>query len=153
MIQRIQTVFWLLAAVLMIMAIFMPWMSFVTDKGDFFLNAKGIQAMVDGNLTTVVTGLPLLIYVVICAGLNIFAISQYKNRMLQMRISIITALLELLTYTLILMYRLLGFEGEIANSNKYVAIIFPLLAGILTYMAFKGVQKDDAKIRSLDRIR
>ena len=47
----------------------------------------------------------------------------------------------------------MSFEGEITSTNWNFPLILPVINTILSVLAWRGVVKDEAKVRSLDRLR
>jgi hypothetical protein len=149
MIQRIQTVFWFIAAVLFGVMIPNDWMTLVASDGDFSISAFGVFK----GESQVITGVPLLSYLVLMAVLNLVIIFLYKKRILQARLTVVSIILTLCFYLLVLMYRYMSFEGEITAANWNFPLILPVINIILSVLAWRGVVKDEAKVRSLDRLR
>jgi len=149
MIQRIQTIFWFIVAVLFIVMIPNDWMRIIATDGDYNFSALGVFKA-DNQI---ITGVPLIIYLAMMAVLNIVIIFLYKKRILQARLTIISIILTLCFYLLVLMYRYMSFEGEITATNWNFPLILPVINVILSVLAWRGVVKDEAKVRSLDRLR
>ena len=78
----------------------------------------------------------------------------YHKRMLQIRLTILNILL------MIGYYAVLGV-GIWSITAKYnpedfhpqIAIVFPLINIILSWLAIRGIGKDEAKVRAADRLR
>jgi len=47
----------------------------------------------------------------------------------------------------------MSFEGEITSTNWNFPLILPVINTILSVLAWRAVLKDEAKVRSLDRLR
>jgi hypothetical protein len=91
---------------------------------------------------------------VVTAALLFLNIFFYKNRKLQIRICVYAIILEfgqigLMYYFWVVLFHKLG-EAEYLFR---IPVLFPVLAIILTYLAFRGIRKDEILIRSIDRIR
>ncbi|MBQ9214162.1 MAG: DUF4293 domain-containing protein [Bacteroidales bacterium] len=149
MIQRIQTIFWFIVAVLFIVMIPNNWMNIFASDGDYLFSAFGVYKGQD----QIITGVPLITYLGIMAALNIVIIFLYKKRVLQARLTVISIILTLCFYLLVLMYRYMSFEGEISSTNWNFPLILPVINVILSFLAWRAVVKDEAKVRSLDRLR
>ncbi len=149
MIQRIQTIFWFIVAVLFIVMIPNDWMKIIATDGDYNFSALGVFKA-DNQI---ITDIPLIIYLAMMAVLNIVIIFLYKKRILQARLTIISIILTLCFYLLVLMYRYMSFEGEITATNWNFPLILPVINVILSVLAWRGAVKDEAKVRSLDRLR
>nr|WP_319569688.1 DUF4293 domain-containing protein [uncultured Draconibacterium sp.] len=147
MIQRIQTLF-MLAAGMLIGSLFLQKFAdiIVSDQLHIF-NAFGIFK--DEEL--LYSGLPLMILIGIIAVLHIVAIFLYKKRILQIRILGFTIILMLGLFGLFFYFTYASFE-EVKVAFK-VAVALPLASIILDWLAIRAIGKDEALVRSLDRIR
>jgi len=149
MIQRIQTIYWLLIGVLFILMIPFPWMSIVVSDGDYLFSACGITK----GAETVITGWPFMVYLIGMAVLNFVIIFLFKKRILQSKLSFISLIMCLGFYAPILMYRYMSFEGEVMSTNFSWPLILPLINAILSFMGWRAALNDEAYVRSLDRLR
>jgi hypothetical protein len=150
MLQRIQTLYFLGALVLLVICFFIPLAEVVTAtgaKGAFtLLGLKYVNITHDIRLLTTIlstlTGLILLI-----------SIFGYKNRKNQMKISIL-AIILLVSIIGVILFQFLQFKKEpgMIILTK-IPLIFPLISIILTYLGYKGIKKDEELVRSYDRIR
>ncbi len=154
MIQRIQSVYLLLATGLFFFMLTNP-LAQIQLPGDVFLlfHHNQITAVASDTFQPVPTWpVTVLIVVVMLVGLvNIFL---YKHRTLQMRLCVFNILLMFGLVGLIYFYTkytLHKFDG--VRSVFLWPIVVPFISIILTYLALKGVQKDDAIVKSYERIR
>ena len=151
MIQRIQTLFLLAAAAFMALMLFLPLAEILTTDGVTYTGmSRGL--LKEGEL--VVRTLPVNILVVVTAGILLFNIFLFRNRKLQIRLCVYAIILEfglvgLMYYFWVVVLRQL----EVDNFLVRVPIVFPVVAVILTYLAFRGIRKDEILIRSLDKLR
>ena len=150
MIQRQQTIWWFLIGVFAVLMLFFDWMTlFVTDGNNYTISSSGI--LKDGN--TVIDGTMLTVYLIVEAVFNFVIIFLYKKRILQSRLTIISIILSLGTYGLVALYRYMSFTEEVTSTNFNWPLVLPLISAILGVMAFRHVLMDEAKVRSLDRLR
>lgn len=136
MFQRIQTVYLLLAIVVMIgMALWFPE----------FVDA-------DGTVVTMPESIYLFGALLIGILLAVFAVILFKNRPLQMKLIKVNLFIQfiLLGGTA---YRWLTLSGEISISKKGIEIVFPIISIVLLWMANKAVKRDDDLVKSADRLR
>lgn len=150
MIQRIQTVFLLAAFVFTVLLFFVPFTSLISDLVyNFSLNgitstkvAEQIQQPVWLTLFGLVNSLIILV-----------TIFLFKNRRLQMKLTLLATLLSFglnaAMYFLTDRYHTL-LSAEV---NYKISFIFPLIAAILLFLAYRSIRKDENLIRSLDRLR
>ena len=102
MIQRIQSLYLLIAAILTALLLKWPFAEFLIDSTVYVFKAGSIEAG-DGSFLLVKT-LPLLILLIIILGLTVVTVSLYKKRTLQMRLTIFSILLTLGIYALFYYY-------------------------------------------------
>ena len=123
MIQRKQSVFLLLAAIL------------------------GVVVIVNYPMW------PLIVLMLVASSLSVFAIFKYKQRPLQARLSILAAVLFLLWYPAVVLVNKFmmpsGLQFDVAN----VWGALPAVCAILCVLARKGIMDDERLVRAADRIR
>ena len=147
MIQRIQTVYILLAGVLtaILYKLKLADLSVNNELMEFF--AKGIFKGED----IVYNGLPLMVLIGIITVLHFAGLFLYKKRILQIRILVFSIILLLGLFGLFFYFTYMGFEG--AKVAFKIPVAFPLIAVIIDWLAIRAIGKDEALIRSLNRIR
>jgi len=70
-----------------------------------------------------------------------------------MRINLINIIL-MIGYLGLNYYYIQSFTNQLNGVVSYkITVIFPVVAAILTYLAIRAIGKDEALIRSMDRIR
>lgn len=147
MIQRIQTVYLLISAILLACLFFLPFAEIAKDNSVYLFNAKGI--LLDNDV--VENGLAISALIAIIAAMHGVAILNYKKRIRQMRIVVFTILLMIGLFGMFFFFTYYSFSG--AQISFKVTMVFPLVAIILDYLAIRSIGKDEALIRSIDRIR
>jgi hypothetical protein len=109
----------------------------------------------DNNVAvTVINTYPVAILNGLVLLSTFVAIFLYKKRKLQIRMSTFALIFELGIYGMIAYY---GYyvaptKFDVALSYKLVLAV-PLINTIMLYLSIRGILKDEALIRSLDRIR
>jgi surface polysaccharide O-acyltransferase-like enzyme len=136
MIQRIQTIYLFLAALVTGVLIWVVE-HFIDGEGNEFVN-------MDDNLYY---GIFLT-----SALLSIIAIFLFKNRQLQTVINRLNLLLNLFILG-VYVYRLLMMSGETAVSEKGIGMFIPILSIVLIVLANKAIRKDEQLVKSADRLR
>ena len=150
MIQRQQTIWWFLIGVFAVLMLFFDWMTlFVTDGNNYTISSSGI--LKDGNI--VIDGTMLTVFLIVEAVFNFVIIFLYKKRILQSRLTIISIVLSLGTYGLVALYRYMFISEAVTSTNFNWTLVLPLISAILGVMAYRHVLMDEAKVRSLDRLR
>lgn len=155
MIQRIQTLYLLLVVVLTTVTFFSPvaGLQHAEQAAIYEMSYRGLFEMnVSGNnmlantwmLTALMALIPLLSFITIIL---------FKKRMLQIRLIIFNIVLMAGFYGLMFIY--LWQFGKSLEASLYLEIpaAFPLVGIILSIMAIRAIGKDEALIKSLNRIR
>jgi hypothetical protein len=147
MIQRIQTVYILLSAILIGLLFSLPFAEIVHHDQLYLFDIRGIvkEDVVQEN------GLPVALLIGLILLLHVFALFIYKKRILQIRVLVFTILLMI--GLLGLFYFFISYTFTDARISYRLAIIFPLIAVIFDYLAIRNIGKDEVLIRSIDRIR
>ena len=147
MIQRIQTVFILLSSLLVASLFFLKFADLSVNGELHSFNAYGISA---GD-KLVFNGIPILIFIGLIVLLHLIIIFLYKKRIIQIRMLAFTIILLLGLFGMFFYFTYAGFEG--AKVAFKIPVAFPIIAVILNYLAIRAIGKDEALIRSIDRIR
>ena len=149
MIQRIQSVFLLLAAGALGSQFAVPYLQ--TSDGN---PARTLPALADGVLNPL-DNPGLLGLTVLGAIVSLAAIFLFKNRSLQARLAGIGAgvgvlLLALATFTAKTTLDQAPADGSIQFS---LGLALPVAALILNWLAARAIRKDESLVRSMDRLR
>jgi hypothetical protein len=141
MIQRIQSVYLLIAAILLLCFGFFPLAEVQDMAGVVLASAGGMSAM---N-----TFIPALA----AALIAVLAIFMYRNRKAQMRLCLMLLLLSVVLSA----GTAYGIFSQASALSAQVAwkpgIALPLISGVLFYLAWRGIRNDDRLVRSADRLR
>lgn len=152
MIQRIQSLYLLLATLLMSLTLFMPIASFGVAGETFELTAFSLRCG-EVSQTTVWMGIMLVLATV----LPLVTLFLFKRRTLQIRLCAVEIVLLLGSLLMIGLYYWLTsrlFEGfEVEHRQFGWAAPMPLISLVLAYLASRAIFKDEVLVRSLDRIR
>lgn len=149
MIQRIQSVFLFLAAAALGSQFALPYLQTPADNP-----ARTLPALADGALTPV-DNPGLLGLTVLGALVSFIAIFLFKNRPLQARLAgasmIATILLVALTAVAV---KAALDQIPSGGSTQFAAgLAMPVVASVLNWLATRAIRKDDALVRSMDRLR
>lgn len=153
MIQRIQTLY-LFASLVLIALIFLFPVAELTYSNDqhVIFKVTGFWDDVSGN--QIVPAIPVVILVSIIVCLYVISIFLFKRRIIQARICIVNIVL-LTGLVGLYIYHFVFFVKKVPGGDYTpgLSFIFPFIAVILTYLAFRGIRKDELLIRLADRIR
>jgi hypothetical protein len=147
MIQRIQTVYLFISAILTGLLFLLPFAEIAKDGAIYVFNYKGI--ILDGVMKE--NGYSISVLIGIILAMHGVAVLSYKNRIRQIRIIVFSILILLGLFGLFFFFTWYTFKG--AQISYKISMVFPLVAVILDYLAIRAIGKDEALIRSIDRIR
>jgi hypothetical protein len=144
MLQRIQTIFLALAAGAVFATISLP---FATAPQPIETSALFADSVYDVN-----DHLVLLICFAVGGALALASIFLFKNRPLQMRLSLLAffAVLGGLVFGIVL---LVLDRGSLDQAALALGTGSPLVALVFLLLARRAIQKDEKLVRSMDRLR
>jgi len=151
MIQRIQTIYLLLAGLALSCPIFLP---LATASGDAAsLASTGDNFFADGTYWA--KEFPGWMGTLFLMAGAVYAIFLYKNRPRQMQTA---GAIALGTFILCGLFGVLGYFNaqelpEGATAHLSLGSALPVLAIPLLLMAYRAIKKDEALVRSSDRLR
>ena len=137
MIQRIQTIYLLLAFVVtgILMFFFSLWT--MSDNKEYFFMQSQVYTILLGLSTS----------------LTLLGVVSYKKRQNQFVIGRLNIILNLILLGLFV-YRSLNLSGETpAVSEKGIGMFLPAVAIVLLVLANKAIKKDEDLVKSVDRLR
>ncbi len=136
MIQRIQTLYLLVAVVISAGLIFV--FDLYTDNNQTLVYAKD-------NYT----------YLALFLGsalLSLISIFRYKNRKSQFVLGRLNIILNFILLG-VFVYQSLNVSGETEVSEKGIGIILPIFSIVFLALANKAIKKDEDLVKSVDRLR
>jgi glucan phosphoethanolaminetransferase (alkaline phosphatase superfamily) len=162
MLQRIQSVYLALVAICMMALYFTSVATFSNSShiyiySIFGLNMQGSNNLDIGMFPTFLLGLTTTTFL-----LSIYNISLFKTRVKQMTFVRLNSLLILFFIVLaVLAFNKseeiikAGLHNELntLNRNFLFGSTTPFIALVLNVLAYRGIKKDEALVRSADRIR
>lgn len=152
MIQRIQTIWLLLATLTICCLLFLPMVTLTVGNIEYLVITSGLYQKV-GNITTVVkSSTPLLISTIAVALISFINIFNFKNRTLQKRVIMVNIVLIIgLSFWCSQLAK--EIPGGLEKANYNVGMFLPVIAILFCSLAIKGINNDDKLIRSADRLR
>jgi hypothetical protein len=154
MIQRIQTIYLIVIAILIGTFYFLPFASFIIEQ-DMSLYHLSINGLVLDAKTAkpLFHTVPLIIIISIIIITDIITITIYKRRMYQIKLCILNIVL-LIGLQGLMYYFVTVSKHQLGSQTTYsIIFIFPLISAILSYLAIRRIAKDEALVRSMDRLR
>ena len=156
MIQRIQTVYLGIVAVLLMLPIVLEFSlaTLAIEGGIYNLSPVTVSWMTGGATETVFGSYSIAVAFGLSLFLTIYAIFQFKNRKFQMRLIQLAMLLQPIIGAIVFIYAdKMAKLSEDATVSYSPVLAVLLLNVLLYYLALRGVKKDDALVRSADRLR
>jgi hypothetical protein len=147
MIQRIQTVYLFISALLLASLLKLKFADLSVNDELYTFVARGIY----NGENLIFNGLAIFIFIWLVALLHFAVIFLYKKRILQIRILVFTIVLLIGLFGMFFYFTYTGFTD--ANAAFKVPVVFPVVAAILDFLAIRAIGKDEALVRSLNRIR
>ena len=157
MIQRKQTIFLLLAVLCGALTFFFPIETFTQAERAFVFSTSGLF---QGDGTPIVDASPKLPFAILFgffSAVLLVAIFLFKDRKRQLLI-VRTANLLLIGVTVFLFItsnsvRAFLEQSGLVNSQFGVSAVLPLAMIVFAFLAERGIRKDEALVRSADRLR
>jgi len=151
MIQRIQSVYLLIAGILTLLIYKLSIASYLVNEIVYSLfvchitHPEGDQALI--------SVIPMAILPILSTFFSFFALIRFNNRAFQVKLGKINLLIliTLLVVQVIYFFKVSSILS-VKGTPQFGAIL-PLIALILVLMANRAIKKDDDLIRSADRIR
>lgn len=152
MIQRIQSIWLLLAAVTISCLLFVPMVTASMGNISYYVIANGLYQKVGTTSTQLASSTPLLVSVIATALICLVNIFNFSNRKRQKLITRITSVLIIGLSFLCSQYAK-KIPGGLENANYNIGMFLPVIAIIFCILAIRGINADEKLIRSADRLR
>ena len=134
MIQRIQTLYLTLVALLSVVLVY------------------GVQAAILGLGFQGTVGVFVFGEGVLSALLAVGSIFWYRNRQTQFVINRLNLISQLFLLGFFV-YRSLNVSGEVATSEKGIGMLIPIFSIVFLVLANRAIKKDEDLVKSADRLR
>jgi hypothetical protein len=152
MIQRIQSIWLLLAAITISCLLFLPMASSTTGTSTYQLLATGLYQKTGDQVTKIEGFLPLMISTIAVAAMCVFNIFNFRKRMVQKRLS-----LTIIVFIILLAFWCSRYAQKIPGypdaADYKVGMFLPVIAIFFVILAIRGINVDDKLLRSADRLR
>ncbi len=151
MIQRIQTIYLLIIAILTSLTIGFPIMELISGENVFY-TITVLGAYVDKSLEYSMW--PLLVLCISNILIALAALFLFKKRLLQIRLCVFNILLIIGFYVMLGGYY--WILKERFSSNEILLkwpVILPAINIVLSYLSIRSIGKDEALVRATDRLR
>ncbi|MBB4110527.1 DUF4293 domain-containing protein [Pedobacter zeae] len=155
MIQRIQSIWLFLAALTLVLMLFLPIATKTVDGSEAKIYTNGLHHYVEGKTGKVLNievTLPLLISNIVVALICFLNIFNYKKRSFQKRFAIVSIIL-VGGFAFWCSIYAKELPGGIEGASFGVGAYLPALAILFIVLAIFGINKDERLIRSAERLR
>ena len=155
MIQRIQSVYLFLIALLSSLLLSGSILNFINGSGSVFkITFDSILKSTGGQGSELIEKLmPLSALIILIPIISLITIFIFKNRKIQLKLAIFLMILCTLQVIALI-------HGSIKTMSKFEAsltpgfkMFLPLIMLILSILAYRGIKKDDHLVKSYDRLR
>ncbi len=156
MIQRIQTLYLAIAAIACILLFFFPFAQYHNDmQGTYIFHLTGVKYMMDPPITVQFwTTFPLMVLVILTFLLIAVAIFLYSKRRIQLILVNVAFLFKIILISLVLLYYIGHFERMFNAPISYqIGVFIPLVSLGLLILASRAIRKDEAMVKSAERLR
>ncbi len=167
MLQRIQTIFMTIAAVSMVLVLFLPiWeksdQNFDAEKREYAIMSS-FELRYEQHITTSneieLLGVRSTIWISIAAALSalvmFWSITRFKSRLTQMKLNALFSFLS--AGTLVGMYLYISKANTLFDPSIFgrflIGFYLPIVAMFNNFLANRFIRKDEKLVRSMDRLR
>ena len=139
----------------MVFLIVLPVAEIAISGGEIVIYYNyGIKRYVAENTNIIFYTFPVTILTCVIGVISFINIFFYSNRNLQMRICLYNILLLIGLMVLIYFYFVvIRKKLNISEHTFKISIVFPIISVILTLLSLKGIRRDEALVKSYERLR
>jgi Domain of unknown function (DUF4293) len=150
MIQRVQSIFLVLASALSAVLMLLPFASATADLGIVYLDLMPLKKVLNVKAFIVA---PQLLNVLVGA-FAFYTLLLFKNRKKQMAFCFVTAFAALVLFaSLFFIDYVVVLEGKMSTMNYTWVAFIPMMQFALVFLARIFINKDEQLVRSADRLR
>ncbi len=154
--QRIQTIYLILVILLMTAGILLPSAEFFNAEKNitYLLDSRGIIEITEQDTVNKLASTnPLTFLFGLILFVTTFSIFKFQDRKKQFRLATISTILILIYIIAFIVFIFYAKNKLNADFSLQYPAVFPVIALILSYLAMRGISKDEKLVRSLDRLR
>ena len=154
MIQRKQSVFLLISALLIISTLFIPFLQISDNTGSVCINAFEIANYESDILEESVSIKTIGITIIAIAIGIIVSIFLFSKRLLQIKIIRYAIILKCTILAILAYYiYILSTTNATFSITPKTGTLFMVITLVLDWLAIRGIKKDDELVKSINRIR
>lgn len=152
MIQRIQSVYLLVVTILLVVAMCQPVGNFIGADGIATNVFKPLGvALADGSFHSTWGLFSILL---LSAVITLCTIFLFRNRMLQVRMTIFSSILLIGYYVAFAVFMfVLQNDLDAMTFQLGWALCLPVVSIVLNYLAFRAIYRDELMVKAADRLR
>ena len=118
------------------------------------MNLMGaFQHTATGSLDKIQNQIPVPVTLLAILLLSLAAIFFYRKRKLQMKLTLVVIALNIAFIAILLFYILTIINNNQAILVKGYKMFIPLVMLLFEILAYRGIRKDEALVKSYDRLR
>ncbi|MDQ7949935.1 MAG: DUF4293 domain-containing protein [Pedobacter sp.] len=152
MIQRIQTIWLLLAAMTISLLFFLPMVTATSGTTGHEIYATGLYQKIGSQSTQVESNMPLTVMTIAVALMVLINIFNFRKREAQKKIIIAS-----IVFIIALSFWCSRFAQKIPegleNADYKAGMFLPVVAIFFCILALRGIRNDEKLLRSADRLR
>ena len=152
MIQRIQTIWLLLAALTICCLLLLPMVTATIGSSEYYVIASGLYQKTENSTKQIEASLPLLISTIAVSLMSFINIFNFKNRTTQKRI-VMANIVLIISLSFWCSQFAKKIPGGLETANYNVGMFLPVIAILFSILAIRGINNDDKLIRSAERLR
>lgn len=155
MLQRIQTLYLLLIVILSGITLFVPNAQFLSSPGspEYVFNLRGLYGVTEKTQVLMQDVWVLTTIKALIALIALYTIFMYKKRILQIRLTIFNMVLMMGYYPILFIYLWLIKSNHNIEYLIGFVTIFHVINIVLSILAIRAIGKDEALVKSLNRLR
>lgn len=152
MIQRIQSIWLLLAAITVSCLLFIPMVTATIGNTEYHVLASGLYQKIGDQSNLIKSSTPLLISVIATALICVVNIFNFRNRNRQKLIARISSLL-IVALSFLSSQASKNIPGGLESANYKVGMFLPVIAVLFCILAIRGINNDEKLVKAADRLR
>jgi hypothetical protein len=152
MIQRIQSIWLLLAAITVSCLLFIPMVTATIGTTEYQVLASGLYQKIGNQSNLIKSSTPLLICVIAAALISVVNIFNFSNRNRQKLIARMTSIL-IIALSFLSSQASKAIPGGLESANYKVGMFLPIIGVLFCILAIRGINNDEKLIKAADRLR
>ena len=152
MLQRIQSIWLLLAALTVSCLLFIPMVTATVSETEYYVLANGLHQKIGGQTSLLQATYPLLVSTIASALVCLVNIFNFRNRNRQKLIARVSALL-IVGLSFLSSQAAKRIPGGLEAADYKIGMFLPIIAVLFCVLAIRGINNDEKLVRAADRLR